>query len=288
MACCLSEQYVCEESDRNHLLKLQDEAFEDIQTCFGPNITYGMSPSDFFYLREKIQFDNPETFYLVNYQGPQYGGQFLDIKYLVYILDNQTWIANQRLTGRSNNRGRYIFDYSMILLHENGHSSNSWCKKTLIHEIIHSVSLYSRIWNVYPRIVPKHRKLIEGIAECLTGYVLLKRHPFCFGGWKSNNLARCSISYQEDVRLWCSLSQCIGISSIANFYLSQENSIFEPWNQLIQSINDLGYSNFTFSLDPYAHFYRNRFIDVCIEHIDSFEDIFTSNERSLDFSAIDF
>lgn len=123
-------------------------------------------------------------------------GRFLEAPQRIFVASDSEWRANRHLTGHPGWRGCSKYSIAAILLHENGDNKNSWCRETLIHEILHSVSLYSRIWDRFPNIMRLRRFFREGITECLTGYILLKRHKECYEEWKTNKLSRCMHAYE--------------------------------------------------------------------------------------------
>jgi len=282
--CPISDEYLDKAKSNSGLAELEKEALENIQASFNFQAIYGTSTNELFNVRYRISNQDPYALFLKNPRT--HGGRFLDPPKRVFILEHAEWLANQRLTGPPSRRGLTIYDLAAVLLHENGNNSNSWCRKTLIHETLHSVSLYSRIWNKFPSIIAKHYMLIEGITETLTGYVLFKCHQNCYDRWKTNQLDRCSISYRESVRLWCSFSQIVSIMELAKFYLSLTNNFTDPWSQLVQSIHSAGFTQFNYQLSEDSAFNEPQFREVCVKSLLGFKKIYESQTESFDFSKL--
>lgn len=284
MHCSISDEYLDKAKSETGLAKLQKEALEDVRASFNFAATYGIPTNELFDVRYRIANVDQLALFLTN--PLTRGGRFLDAPKRLFILQHVEWLANRRLTGPPSNRGRHIYQPSVTLLHENGDNGNSWCRETLIHETLHSVSLYSRICNKFPNIISKHNKLIEGITECLTGYGLFKRHQGCHDGWKTNQLYRCSISYRQSVRLWCSFCRIVGIMNLAKFYLSFEDNFINPWDQLVQSIHSAGFPQFDYQLNEERAFNEPQFREVCVRSLPRFKNIYDSQTECFDFSKI--
>lgn len=286
MQCSMSNNYIRKAASQNGIVHLQGEVLNDIQASLQICATYGILTEDLFTVRYRIETQKPLALFLRDVRTA--GGRFLDAPQRVFIINDMNWRANPGLTGRPSNRGRYLYASAAILLHEkkNGDEKNAWCRKTLIHEILHSASIYSRVFDRFPNISRLHYFLIEGITECLTGYILLKCHPRCYNGWKTNQMDRCSISYREHVRLWCSFCQCVGIRDIADFYLSSQENPSDAWNQLVQSVQAKGFGTFNYQLDPGRAFNEPQFRQVCVDSLPNFRETYESLSKCLDFSRI--
>jgi hypothetical protein len=282
--CSLSEKYLGRATTNSGLEDLEREALNDIGTLFQRPIEYGVRTEDLSDIHYRISNQDPLFLFLRNPRTG--GGRFIEGSKRVYILNHVEWIANPRLTHTPASLGRYLYGPAVILLHSNDNRSESWCRNVLIHETLHSVSLYSRIWNNFPDIISKHRALIEGINECLTGYVLLKKHPECYGVWKLDSPENCRIAYRERTRLFCSLAQIIGISPMVSFYLSSETSFNSPWNQFIESIRSIGSNRFSYTLNESTAFRESDFRETCVRSFPDFKKTYDSLAKSLDFSRI--
>lgn len=281
MHCSLSEKYLGRATTDSGLENLEREALNDIRTLFQRPIEYGVRTEDLNDIRYRISNQDPLFLFLRNPLTG--GGRFIEGTKRVYILNHAEWIANPRLTETPAYIGRYLYGPAVILLH---HSLDSWCRNVLIHETLHSVSLYSRIWDSFPDIVMRHDALIEGINECLTGYVLLKKRPECYSVWKLDSPGNCRIGYRGRTRLFCSLAQIIGISPMVSFYLSSETSFNSPWNQFIESIRSIGPNQFSYALNESTVFRESDFREECVRSFPGFKKIYDSLAKSLDFSRI--
>lgn len=284
MNCPQSDQYISRAGTDAGLEGLEREALGEIQASFRCVVEYGVPASELNDIRYRISNQDASFLFLKNPRTG--GGRFIEGAKRVYILNHPEWIANQRLTDRPAVLGRYLYDPAVVLLHSDGSIPVSWCRNVLVHETLHSVSLYSRICSNPLDIISKHHALIEGITECLTGYVLLKRHPDCYGIWKSSVRGRCTIAYREITRLFCSLAQVIGIDPLASFYLSLERGFNIPWNQFIESIHSAGFTRFNYVLDERTAFREPLFREECVRSITGFKRTYDSEAKSLDFSQI--
>jgi hypothetical protein len=282
--CPHSDQYINSAGTAEGLEDILKEAFEDIQTSFRCRVDYGVPASELS--DSRYRFSNPDVTRLF-IRNPRTGiGRFIEGTKRAYILNNDEWMATQKLTMGPQYAGVYCYPPAVILLHSNGNAPNSWCKNVLIHETLHSVSLYSRIWDNPSGIIARHKMLIEGITECLAGYVLLKKHLDCYDVWKLSAQGNCAIGYRPSTKLFCSLAQVIGIDPLADFYLSWEREFNAPWNKLLEAIHSIGYTKFKYTLDDHTAFRENLLRDECVKFINGFKKIYDSDARALDFSQI--
>jgi hypothetical protein len=264
--------------------ELEEESINDIRTSLRCIAEYGVRTEDLTEIRYRIS--NQDALFLFLRNPRTTGGRFIEGIKRAYVLNHDEWIANTKLAGNAAALGRYLYEPAVILLHSNAGTFGSWCRNVLIHETLHSVSLYSRIWNIFPDIIARHRALIEGINECLTGYVLFKKRPECYSIWKLNSQENCRIAYRETTRLFCSLAQIIGINPITNFYLSTETDFNASWNRFVESVRSVGSNRFSYALSESTAFREPLFRDECVKSIADFRKIYDSQARSLDFSRI--
>jgi len=284
LLCSQYEEYIGRATTDTVLEHLEEEAINDTRSSFSCPVEYGVRTEDLTEIRYRISNQDPLFLFLRNPRTT--GGRFIEGTRRLYILKHDEWLANTRLTANPVFLGTYVYDPSVILLHSNAGTSGSWCRNVLLHETLHSVSLYSRIWNAFPDIIARHRPLIEGITECLTGYVLLKKRPECYDTWKLNRDGSCRIAYRETTRLFCSLAQTIGIGPVASFYLSAETSFDAPWNRFVESIRSVGSNRFNYALNASTAFREHVFREECVKFIANFSKIYDSQAKSLDFSRI--
>jgi len=280
----MSDKCIQKASSSTGLAQLESEVLQDIQATFNISPTYAVPTQNLSLTRYHIELENPQALFLRN--PLKRTGRFLNAHQRVFVVNDIEWRANSHLTGHPLWRGCQNPRLAVILLHENGDNKNSWCRKTLIHEILHSVSLYSRIWDRFPTIMRLRKFFREGITECLAGYILFKRHKDCYKGWKTNELYRCSISYKQHVRLWCSFCQCVGVKDLAQFYLSTLQDPVQAWNQLVQAIHTAGFTDFKYQLNPAAPFNEGELRQICINSFPDFKEIYESLTKSLDFARI--
>lgn len=280
----MSDKYIQKASSSTGLAQHESEILQDIQATFNISPIYGIPNQNLFLIRYNIESENPQALFLRNPRTS--GGRFLSPHQRIFVVNNIEWKANPHITGHPDWRACSQNRLAAILLHENGDNKNSWCRKTLIHEILHSVSLYTKIWDRFPSTMRLHRFFNEGITECLTGYILFKRHKACYEGWHSNQLSRCSISYKQHVRLWCSFCQCVGVKDLAQFYLSTLQDPVQAWNQLAQAIHADGFTDFKYQLNPVAPFNEGELRQICINSFPDFKEIYESLTKSLDFARI--
>ena len=286
MHCSMSDEYISKASNNSEPAQLESEILQDIQATFNISPTYGIPTENIFAIRYQydVQTQDPKALFL---KDPlTRSGRFLEAPQRIFVVSDSEWRANPHLTGHPMRRGCSAYRIAAILLHENGDNKNSWCRKTLTHEILHSVSIYSRIWDRFPNIMRLRRFFREGITECLTGYLLLKRHKECYEEWETNKLYRCTISYQQHVRTWCSFCQCVGIKDLAKFYLSTQENPVETWQQLVQSVHAKGFKKFNYQLNPNSAFREPQFRQICINSFPDFKAIYLSLSKCLDFSRI--
>jgi hypothetical protein len=262
---------------------LGKQALDDITGVFHRTLSYGIATDQLTNVRLDVSTrfarDNPFFCFI---RCPQGGGRCIEGATRFYVLNDSEWlltIQNDSWVGAYNNL------LGAILLRSSSRPGFSWCKNTLIHETLHSVSLYSRIYAI-PGIMRLHLDLNEGITECLTGYAMFQRHQECYTSWKQTIKGGCSVAYKPVTKVFCSLAQVIGVSPLANFYFS-ENTAFQPaWDQFINEIHAAGNEKFMFSLTSQTSFRLNNFIDECVKNILGFKKIYRSAFHCLDFSQI--
>lgn len=101
-------------------------------------------------------------------------------------------------------------------------SDGLWCRKTLVHELLHAVSYFSylsRVPNLFEAL-KRESEFVEGLTEFLTGYVLYTKHNNCYNEWISKKYPVCSISYERYVRFFGALTQVlIPMSDLIKLYV---------------------------------------------------------------------
>lgn len=102
-------------------------------------------------------------------------------------------------------------------------SDRLWCRKTFIHELLHAISCFSRVSELF-EVFKRESDFIEGLTEFLTGYVLYSRYGDCYTEWVSKKYLVCSISYERYVRLFGALVQVlIPVSDFIKLYVHDPN-----------------------------------------------------------------
>ena len=284
MNCPSSSQYVDIAETADGLETIGNEALADIQASFGCGVDYGVSTGDIGEVRYRFSSQDPSRLFMRNPRTM--GGRFIEGDKRIYVLNHDEWMANRHLGIVPSYIGAHHYPSATTLLHTIRDFPISWCRNVLIHETLHSVSLYSRIWDNPLGILSRHLMLNEGITECLTGYVLLKKHADCYNVWRSSIQGSCAVAYRPATKLFCSLAQVIGIKPLANFYLSLEGSFSQPWANFLDAIHSTGFRNFTFALDDQKAFREYCFRDECVKNIAGFREIYESDIRALDFSSV--
>jgi hypothetical protein len=116
-------------------------------------------------------------------------------------------------------------------------NSENWCLHTILHETLHSVSNFSRIYSS----LPNEEFPCEGINELLTGYFLCNLSDLtktCCQMW--TNPDYCFIKRSKtDVMMFYFLSTKIQIENIVRIYLDPE--VIDPLVELTRLIKDSGF-----------------------------------------------
>ncbi len=286
MGCPQHPLYISGAITSQGLESLTLSTLSDIQSCFSCNVQFGVPTASLTEIRFNLAGSNPDPSFLA-IRNPRGGSRFIEKTNRAYVLNHEEWMINQRWTGGQTIIGRYLYAPATILLHL-FESSNIvlWCRNTLIHEVLHSTSIYSTVWNDPPDIVAKHEPLNEGITEFLAGYVLFKKYPECYAIWKASTQGRCAIAYRERTKLFCSLAQVVGVGPIANFYFSTNTEFNGAWNKFVQEIRSLGFSKFNFALSKNQAFREAQFREECVKSISGFKKIYDSKIKVLDFSQV--
>jgi len=280
MACDRYEGYVGNGA-RQHLDQLKADAIQDITEVLEIEPQLGI-PDDELFNRKHSHLNKYGPHFIVTPSG-RVTPRFFEGNARIIEIDDLTWRYHRNRTffGRGN-RGEYKYKAGMIFLHK-----PIWCRHTLIHEVLHGTSVFSRI-NIenYPEF-RSHRSLREGITDTLTGYILNQKYPECYEAWLGDRYPQCKIAgYRPRVRLWCSLCQHIGVGGVAEFYLSYLDNIGEPWNQLQETVKDMGFPDFSYHLDERTPYNEMEFREVAFKSIPHLKDTYNDTHRSLDFTLV--
>jgi len=190
--------------------------------------------------------------------------KFLPADVRVYELSEQDW----RLTVPRqfhDARAIQISIFNKILLRR-----DNWCRKTMIHEALHSLSIF----NSDDNLRTKFPIFEEGVTEFLTGYVLYKN-------WKSKIYSICSISYSRTVKRFYAFCNFVDVKSLVQLYFLQEGRTWKvAWSEFLDEIHNSGYPNFRDVTGMFGE-PTEYFFDECEKH-------FRSRFRTLYCSKLDY
>jgi len=154
-------------------------------------------------------------------------------------------------------RGNYDPNSGRIFLRE-----GAWCRHCLIHETLHSVSIFAaniRVGDQYPF-------LREGLTEFMTGYVLWQQHPHCYESWKERTYPDwCALSqdYGNMARIWYTFCRFIDLEKVKKlFFGNGEQRWSTVWSSFLGEIRAAGY-NFNDPLRGTRGRLQDRFLDEC-------------------------
>ena len=276
---------------REQIDRLKEEVLADISDVFGIEPHFGISDQELPDVRYRLdQIRDSEKTKITEIISPNVPQRllFLQGDRRIWVLNTLTWQhpRNRDIIRIPNARGIYLYDSGSILLH-----SPKWCRQAMIHEILHSTSIFSRIANNYNNrrgqwIWPTQRPLREGLTETLTGYILNKKYNDCYERWKSNSYDECSISEPNNVKLWCSLCHCLDIRDVSEFYLSQALNLNGPWRRFVDKINETGHAEFEYALNETTSFNVKSFQQRCVDAISGFRDTYESLSECFNFDNI--
>jgi len=177
-------------------------------------------------------------------------------------------------------RGIYRISLGKVFLRQ-----GKWCRKTLIHEALHSLSVFNVRTDLHQFLF-----LREGITEFLTGFLLFKRYIQCYNAWRQKTYPECRIAdYERYVRLWSAFCNFVNIKAVAGIYFWKPRSDWQTaYNEFLTEIHHAGYANFRdiFTLEPVISL-EQAFIQECMDNFGpSFRDIYESRIRGLDLSKV--
>ena len=135
---------------------------------------------------------------------------------------------------RPDTRGHYHQSSGKIILNK-----GKWCRKTIIHETLHSISILSN--EKYIKEGNKIRFLNEALTEFLTGLVLFRKYKnSCFNDWNKENYKQwCHVSYKPDPQILCALSSLVSVQEFIKLYLwTPSASWTNRWSQFSNAIKN--------------------------------------------------
>ncbi len=177
-------------------------------------------------------------------------------------------------------RGVTVYESGKILL-----NPGYWCLETLIHETLHSVSIFSQRKD----LGVTYRPLIEGLTECLTGYLLFRRYQYPYENCVNSADRPCKYTYAYETRVWCSFCHVIGISETYPMYFWDGNTAWEKLFQgFVDRIHQLDYPTFANILTSHSKLpAMTQLHQQCgINFKDAYGNAYRSLEGRLDFSGV--
>lgn len=110
-----------------------------------------------------------------------------------------------------------------------------WCRRTLVHETLHSLSFFYRDESLIDKSLGEWRFIVEGFTEFFTGYVLyvLRKRFSCYLYWLNRSYLPCRISYEPYVKVLGALAQVlVSLEDLKRlFFYSRQ----VDWKQLYRS-----------------------------------------------------
>jgi hypothetical protein len=176
--------------------------------------------------------------------------------------------------------GHGVYDNGKIFLKE-----DNWCRKTLYHEALHSLSRFSL--PAMSSLGHRHLLFSEGLTEFFAGYVLFRNHKTCFESWRRGTFEECRLSsYKSKVKLWCTFCNFIKIGEVAKLYFwTGSGSWNETYTQFLKAIHNAGYPSFRDIIDL-GNNSEMLFTDECINVFGrDFQEILNSR-KSLDYGLV--
>jgi len=212
LSCPEREQYIANANTLSGLENLLDEALEEIGRSLG-NVAQVRGVQGELPLKRRVDKQILQTL-------PE------DVR--VWILDKKIW--NQDF-GPTRERGQYHPLGNKILLR-----SGNWCRKTVIHESLHSVSIFSHPsnWGLFEMT----RLFAEGLTEFITGLSLFRMHRDCYDAWRVNRFPQwCSVSYPKETKIFLAFCGCANAQSLLDLYFGTQVRGFPvAWSSFVTAI----------------------------------------------------
>jgi len=246
---------------RNNLDQALSDALEDIQDSLCPSSAFVIQQPKAFQYRD---FNIPGILFPNSSRAKEFPPDLYHINFGL------------------RSRGDYHPDSGRIFLKQ-----ESWCRTCLIHETLHSVSIFAAnipIGNRYPF-------LREGLTELLTGYVIWRQHPTCYESWKvGRHLQWCAMSndYRNMARIWYTFCRFVHLNTVKRlFFAIDKRNWSRIWNRFLDEINENG---FRFRNPLRGNFARlqDRFLSECIRSFGRLdvERIYEPESNNFDFNAL--
>lgn len=179
--------------------------------------------------------------------------------------------------------GRGIYDplIGKIIL-----CQGKWCRETLIHETLHSLSFSSVRRDLHRRFL----SLFEGLTEFFTGYVMYRRYFDCYTSWKENKYPYCSVTYVPSVRLWAAFCRFIPLAELVKIFFWNGTPDWEArCHDLLYKIHQSGYPRFDDFIRRPVPTVESKILEECLKNFgrEKFLSIYEGPlQNTLDFSQM--
>ena len=161
-----------------------------------------------------------------------------------------------------------------------------WCRETLIHETLHSLSFSS----IRLDLRRSFFNFFEGLTEFFAGYVMFCRYPQCYDAWKEERYTHCSVTYVPSVRLWAAFCRFIPISELVKVYFWDGTRNWEArCDGLLDVIHQAGYPDFDDFVRQRAPTVETKILEECLENFgrEKFRSIYEGPlANTLDFTQM--
>jgi len=146
----------------------------------------------------------------------------------VWVLQKEKW---SQVYPRSMDRGQYAPEANKVIL-----NNANWCRKTMIHESLHSVSIFSHPDNL--SAFDMTYLFAEGVTEFLTGLLLWRAHRNCYENWRLGRSPQwCSIGYQRETKAFLAFCGCSNSQSLLDLYFGVHSDNFAvAWSSFIEAV----------------------------------------------------
>ncbi len=119
-----------------------------------------------------------------------------------------------------------------------------WCRHSLIHETLHSVSTFAEANNW--RRGMSYLFINEGLTDLLASFISWKLHNDCYVTWKNRPaLVKCipSSGYNKMARIWYTFCRFMPFNSIVELYFNDKKlSWTDQWANFLNEIAEAGYT----------------------------------------------
>ncbi len=258
MSCPEKSNYILDPHSTSALECLRESALQEIEYCFGSAQITGNQ--DILTLRRKT--DNREITTI-----PE------NVK--IHVLERE--LANQVFDPLD--RGRYYRRSDKIIL-----NPEKWCKKTVIHECLHSVSIFNHPCN--SSFFRKTLYFAEGATEFLTGLLLFGNHYACYKNWIKKKYKKvCGLSYPHEIKIIFAFCGCVDPQVLVDLYLGNRTNVFpNAWAYFTEDIIQASGKNFKDVLDEGMKIGLITAFEIECEQ--RFQRRFRELKKSLDFSLL--